>query len=119
MINRRWIFVFMIFLIFLCINIPTSNADDRKGQKEIIDQIEANMVLIPAGEFLMGGQNAADESPRHKIYLDAFYIGKYEATFGEYEIFCTETGREMVVVNYERGFALPEIMLGKNRPAGF
>lgn len=117
MFNRRWIFVFMFFLVLICINVSLSTADDRKGQREIIDETESNMVLIPAGEFLMGGRGAANESPRHKVYLDAFYIGKYEVTFEEYEQFCTETGREMIIVNYERGFALPEIMLGKNRPA--
>ena len=92
MFNRRWIFVFMIFLFFLCINTSISNADERKGQKEIIDGIEANMVLIPAGEFLMGGQGAVNELPQHKVYLDAFYIGKYEVTFEEYEEFCSDAG---------------------------
>ncbi len=92
MFNRRWIFVFMIFLFFLCINISTSNADNEKGQREIIDGTEANMVLIPAGEFLMGGQGAVNELPQHKVYLDAFYIGKYEVTFEEYEEFCSDAG---------------------------
>jgi formylglycine-generating enzyme required for sulfatase activity len=115
MINRRRIFVFMIFLFFLCINISTSNADDKKGQKGIIDGIEANMVLIPAGEFLMGGQNAANESPRHKVYLDAFYIGKYEVTFEEYEEFCSEVGYNRPV-DPRYGYQPPEGMAEGRMP---
>ena len=46
------------------------------------------MVLIPEGEFLMGspsGEGGNDEHPQHKVYLDAFYIDKYEVTQEEYE----------------------------------
>ena len=51
------------------------------------------MVLIPAGEFLMGSNlGAKDEKPAHKIWLDAFYIGKYEVTVGQYKRFIQETG---------------------------
>ena len=37
----------------------------------------AEMVFIPAGEFQMGSN---DEKPVHIVYLDAFYIDKYEVT---------------------------------------
>lgn len=46
-----------------------------------------NMVLIPAGEFRMGsprGEGDSDEYPAHNVYLDAFYIGKYEVAVDEY-----------------------------------
>lgn len=50
------------------------------------------MVLVPAGEFLMGNNNGLpDESPEHTVYLDAFYIDKYETTNAEYRA-CVETG---------------------------
>ena len=45
----------------------------------------ADMILIPAGTFTMGSDTrAADEKPMHKVYLDAYYIGKYEVTNAEY-----------------------------------
>ena len=50
----------------------------------------ANMVLIPAGEFQMGSnENDAenDEKPMHTIYVDAFYIDKYEVTNAQYKKF--------------------------------
>ena len=43
------------------------------------------MILIPAGTFTMGSDTrAADEKPKHKVYLDAYYISKYEVTNAEY-----------------------------------
>jgi formylglycine-generating enzyme required for sulfatase activity len=41
--------------------------------------------LIPAGEFSMGDHHDvgnSDEKPVHTVYLDAFYIDKYEVTNG-------------------------------------
>jgi formylglycine-generating enzyme required for sulfatase activity len=43
------------------------------------------MVYVPAGEFVMGGDfGEFDEEPRHKVWLDAFYIDKNEVTNEEY-----------------------------------
>jgi sulfatase modifying factor 1 len=116
MFSRRWIFIFILFLFLPSIALSTSDAGNKKGQKEIIDQIESNMVFIPAGEFLMGGQGAAIEIPQHKVYLGPFHIGKYEVTFEEYKEFCIETDRKMILTNCERGYQLPEGLFGKNKP---
>jgi formylglycine-generating enzyme required for sulfatase activity len=52
------------------------------------------MILIPAGEFTMGGdQRGPDEKPAHKVYLDAYYIGKYEVTNEVYYEFWQATGK--------------------------
>ena len=48
------------------------------------------MVLIPAGKFLMGsdGEDARDdEKPVHSVYLDAFYMDKYPVTNAQYKAF--------------------------------
>ena len=55
---------------------------------------EENMILIPAGEFTMGSERRGpDEKPAHKVYLDAYYIGKYEVTNEEYYKFWEATGK--------------------------
>jgi formylglycine-generating enzyme required for sulfatase activity len=44
------------------------------------------MVLIPAGEFLMGDNGGeADERPAHKVQVSAFYMDKYEVTQKAYK----------------------------------
>ncbi|MBU2568225.1 MAG: SUMF1/EgtB/PvdO family nonheme iron enzyme [Elusimicrobia bacterium] len=64
------------------------------GGKEITGRDGAEMVLIPAGEFTMGSDGGdSDEKPAHKVYLDAYYIDKYEVTFEQYDKFCEATGR--------------------------
>jgi sulfatase modifying factor 1 len=45
----------------------------------------SEMALIPAGEFIMGRNSVNDnEKPAHTVYLDAFYMGRYEVTQLQY-----------------------------------
>ena len=54
-----------------------------------------DMVLIPAGEFLMGSNDGEDdEKPVHRVYLDAYYIDKYEVTNKQYREFVEATGHK-------------------------
>lgn len=59
----------------------------------------AEMVLIPAGEFIMGSdsktQAERNETPSRKIYLNSYYIDKYEVTNSQYAAFAKDTGRIM------------------------
>jgi len=72
----------------------------------------AEMVWVPAGDFLMGSVDADieelirrrpklraslfdDEKPQHKVYLDGYWIYKYTVTAGQYRKYCAETGRKM------------------------
>ena len=59
---------------------------------EIIDEKGAEMVLVPEGDFLMGSdRGATDEQPSHTVYLDAFYVDKFEVTNKLYKA-CVEEG---------------------------
>jgi formylglycine-generating enzyme required for sulfatase activity len=63
--------------------------------KKVIAKECAEIVLIPAGEFLMGslrGQGSDDECPQHNVYLDAYYISKYQVTNEQFDQFVRETG---------------------------
>ena len=72
----------------------------------------AEMVWVPAGEFLMGTTDAEvaallkgnpayeaggfdSEKPQRKVYLDGYWVYKYEVTVKQYRKFCKETNREM------------------------
>ncbi len=59
--------------------------------------LNLQMVAVKGGTFLMGSpDNEAGRSSneyQHPVTLSNFYIGKYEVTFEQYDIFCNATGR--------------------------
>jgi formylglycine-generating enzyme required for sulfatase activity len=64
----------------------------KAGQVWVSPIDGAEMVGIPAGEFTMGNDEGySDEQPAHTVYLDAFYIDKYEVTNAQYRK-CKEAG---------------------------
>lgn len=53
------------------------------------------MVMIPAGEFMMGAsdeEGRADEYPQHKVNLDAFWMDATEVTNAQFAKFVESTG---------------------------
>jgi len=68
----------------------TNTARKLMGEKPVSTRTQppavagGEMVLVPAGEFWMGCNKSLDkrcsknQKPYHKVYLDAFYIDKYE-----------------------------------------
>ena len=56
-------------------------------------QINYIFFFVPEGEFLMGDnfdEGYERERPVHTVFLDAYYIGKYEVTNREYLEFLKE-----------------------------
>jgi len=57
-----------------------------------------DMVYVPAGAFMMGCNSSLDdecgddEKPYHKVYLDAFYIDKYEVSVDRFGA-CVRAGK--------------------------
>ena len=50
--------------------------------------VPPGMVLIPAGEFLMGSYDGKDdEQPVHTVYVDAFYMDTYQVTNAQFKAF--------------------------------
>ncbi|MDM8526849.1 formylglycine-generating enzyme family protein [Anaerolineales bacterium HSG24] len=69
-----------------CNNIPT-----RVPLPTLTPTPPLNMVHVPAGEFTMGSDSGdSDEKPVHTVYLDAYYIDKYEVTNAQYANCVTE-----------------------------
>ena len=52
------------------------------------------MSLTPAGEFEMG-DGEDDNCPKHRVYLDAYYISVYAVTNRQYGRFIQETGHRL------------------------
>ena len=86
---------------------------EKEVPREIISEKDgAQMVLIPAGEFMMGTDRQeipelvkwtkqyypdfdaswlGDETPRHPVYLDAFYMDVHPVTNNQYQKFVAAT----------------------------
>jgi formylglycine-generating enzyme required for sulfatase activity len=76
------IFIYCLFAIFI-IACNNKNNNEHDG-----------MVLVKAGTFEMGGDNVQakpDEFPKHKVYLDAFWIDKTEVTNAQFKKFVEDT----------------------------
>jgi len=53
------------------------------------------MIIIPAGSFIMGNDKGSwEERPQHTVYLPTYQIGKYEVTRGEFRRFIEAGGYE-------------------------
>jgi formylglycine-generating enzyme required for sulfatase activity len=90
---------FILHLVSLIVILDTASADmailrqtngpaEKPYASTTIGKDGAPLILIPAGEFMMGSQAGQDdERPVHTVYLDAYYIDRYEVTTGRYAVF--------------------------------
>jgi len=64
-----------------------------KGCREFRNEKDGSfLILVPAGEFKMGGSECEDEKPPHSQVLKEFLIGKCEVTNRQYAQFVSQTG---------------------------
>ena len=62
----------------------------REPSQTIVGNDSAEMVLIPEGQFRMGGADDEaynGEQPVHLVYVDAFYMDRYLVTNAQYKVF--------------------------------
>lgn len=85
--GNRWMTVLGLGILFLLSSLRVASAAPR----------DTTMVLVPAGEFVMGTEGQGDNSPPHTVRLAAFLIDRYEVTNAEYEEFCRATGKGLPV----------------------
>lgn len=73
-----------LFALIVLINACQSN--DPQAGTTITSPVDgATLIFVPAGEFLMGSNEAdldadEDEKPQHTVYLDAYWIDRTEVT---------------------------------------
>lgn len=88
------------------------NAKPQQLPDTIISDDGAEMVLIPAGEFLMGSADDEayhSEQPVHPVYVDAFYMDKYLVTNAQYKVFVDanpQWRKDLIPDAYHDGFYL-------------
>ena len=85
-----------LMLGVICLVVPMGSvglAEEAKSAESAKDAAPqdddgppGSMVLIPEREFLMGdNEGPRNERPEHTVWLDAYYIDRYEVTMGEYQ----------------------------------
>lgn len=80
---RTWLLLLIFSIFFSVIIIPSV-----KAKPDSIKPSKTRMMYIPAGEFIMGSDDRwSDEKPKHKRFVDAFYIDLYEVTNADYKKF--------------------------------
>lgn len=78
-----------LYFFFILAFFSLSLAEDQAAKPP------EGMILIPAGEFMMGSDGGTkDERPMHQVFLNAFYINKFEVTNAEYYKFWLADGGE-------------------------
>jgi sulfatase modifying factor 1 len=78
--------------------VPQAAQPAQMKRKKTWEKDNSVMILVSSGEFLMGsseGEGQDDEHPQHKVYLDAYYIDKYEVTNEQYAKFLKEWGKDI------------------------
>ena len=71
---------------------------NRFGALEGVFFNDTIMIRVPEGEFTIGsppGEGDDDEHPAHRIFISAFWLGKTEVTFAQFDEFCLQTGRPL------------------------
>jgi formylglycine-generating enzyme required for sulfatase activity len=53
---------------------------------------KSNMILVPAGEFIMGDDRFERERPQRTVWVDDFFIDRYLVTNSEFKKFLSESG---------------------------
>ena len=97
----------VIFSAIACNCVPAQSSADTVFQKyeQTIpgSTVKFIMVPIPAGTFTIGSSpkdkmKETDESPKHLIRLSAFWMGAYEVTFDEYDLFFNDVSLSQNIV---------------------
>lgn len=67
---------------------------DGNGLTDAVSLIVPEYVYVPAGNFQMGSLSGspADEQPRRTVYLDVFYIDRFEITNAQFASFLSDNG---------------------------
>jgi formylglycine-generating enzyme required for sulfatase activity len=88
---------------------PTPKVRRREKAPPARQPFEPQMVLIPAGEFLMGSDPSVDknaqkdEQPQHTLYLPDYYLAKTPVTNAQYAAFVQATTYHRQPEGWEHG----------------
>jgi formylglycine-generating enzyme required for sulfatase activity len=91
---RQSVLATAIAALIVLLNAGISTSAGAAGPKTVNDGY-GDFVFVPSGSFRMGdnfGDGESRERPVHVVDLDAFYIGKFEVTNGDWRKFRDDPG---------------------------
>lgn len=65
----------------------------------------SELVLIPAGPFVMGSEVYPQTSPPQRVDLGSYYLGTREVTNGQFKRFLDQTGHQLVASRWDVHYA--------------
>jgi formylglycine-generating enzyme required for sulfatase activity len=121
------------------VDLPNAAAKDEasmKPYKEMVPGTESafELVPIPAGKYLMGASKAEfarfhkdkdkdkdkdavyDEGPQHEIAIEPFWMGKYEVTWDEYELWSMGLDSQRRAITKAKGTSRDDLADAIARP---
>lgn len=78
-----------------CVAIGVNLPGTAAQRPQVVNDGYGDFLLVPAGRFTMGdtfGDGHSRERPAHVVDVDAFYVGKYEVTNGDWRRFRDDPG---------------------------
>ena len=82
----------LVLLLCIALSVVWFKRDEAAPPPPLPDPPEG-MVLIPAGEFIMGNEQDGDEleRPEHSVRMNAFFIDRYKVSCADYARFAVAT----------------------------
>jgi formylglycine-generating enzyme required for sulfatase activity len=80
---------------------PSCNASDVIDDDRLIIEPVTQMefVLVPGGQFMMGdtfGEGIENEQPVHEVYVESFYLGRYQVTQAQWNKLMPENPSQFI-----------------------
>jgi iron(II)-dependent oxidoreductase len=98
--------VFILFAILVAaLRQPTDDEAETSSLASPLRPDSGEMVLVPAGEFILGSAQEPGALSERRVDLAAFWIDKYEVTNAQYQRFVQETGHQAPWGDYPAGQA--------------
>jgi formylglycine-generating enzyme required for sulfatase activity len=107
--RRRWMTIVGGLLAAIALAVAGTTYWRSLDKRAVTGKDGAPALLVPQGKFLMGDDEIL---PRKEIYLDAFYMDKYEVTTALYAKFLKATG----AVRQPEGWETADLATRGDRP---
>jgi serine/threonine-protein kinase len=89
--------------------LPRGVTVGTKPLEYVNEKDESVLVYVPGGEFWMGSPKQPDndsETPRHRVSLSPYFLGKFEVTNRQFQTFVAATGHETRAEREKHGYRL-------------